>query len=64
MFEVLTHGRDTILSFGVLGLIIGEWVIYTELLYQPSGKKTQLKESLSQTDINLQQQGEKIITCQ
>lgn len=32
MFEVLTHGRDTILSFGVLGLISGEWVIYRELL--------------------------------
>lgn len=33
MFEVLTHGRDTILSFGVLGLMSGEWVIYSELLY-------------------------------
>lgn len=31
LFEVLTHGRDTILSFGVLGLMSGEWVIgYTE----------------------------------
>lgn len=32
LFEVLTHGRDTILSFGVLGLMSGEWVIYRELL--------------------------------
>lgn len=44
MFEVLTHGRDTILSFGVLGLMSGEWVMYRELLYQPTGKRTELKE--------------------
>lgn len=33
VFEVLTHGRDTILSFGVLGLMSGEWVIHSELLH-------------------------------
>lgn len=32
MFEVLTHGRHTILSFGVLGLMSGEWVIHRERL--------------------------------
>ena len=36
MFEVLTHGRDTILSFGVLGLMSGEWVIYTERAAAPA----------------------------
>lgn len=44
MFEVLTHGKDTILSCGVLGLMSGEWVTYRELLYQPTGRRTELKE--------------------
>lgn len=46
MFEVLTHGKDTTLSFGVLGLMSGEWVMYRELLplHQPTGRRIQLKE--------------------
>lgn len=54
MFEVLTHGKDSILSFGVLGLMSGEWVIYRELLYQPTGRRTQLKERVlaKQTSIH------------
>lgn len=27
MFEVLTHGGDTIPSFGAVGLTSGEWVM-------------------------------------